>query len=84
MRNVLHMIEIQLKERVKVFDFGVYSTMADSGRHFLIKDIVILYCRQISTKLAMSYVHVQFLHWQFSLAKNIKINSCDMKLWNIN
>ena len=23
------------------------------------------FCGQISTKLAMSYVHVQFLHWQF-------------------
>ena len=32
------------------------------------------FCCQISTKLAMSYVHVQFLHWQFSLAKNIKIS----------
>ena len=60
----------------------LFITMADSGRHFLFKDIVILHkVLSISTKLAMPYVHVQFLHWQFSPAKNIKILSCDMKLY---
>ena len=67
MINVLHMIEIQLKERVKVFDFGVYSTMADSGRHFLIKDIVILY------KVLSIFVVKSQLNWQ---CHTYMYNSC--------